>query len=68
MVYNIIVECGNNLVWVDYSEFSKKLAIFARYNKLLIILLVITLLVDVIIVINFETFIVHDELLKSSAA
>jgi hypothetical protein len=67
MIYNIIIECGNNLVWVNYSEFNKKLAIFARYNKLLIILLVITLLVNIIIVINFETFIVYNKLLKSSA-
>jgi hypothetical protein len=60
------MEYGNKLVWVGCSEFSKELVIFTRYNKLLIALLV-ALLVGIIII-NLQTFILHNKLLEGSAA
>ena len=67
IIYNIIIEYSNKFVGVDYFEFGKKLTILARYNKLLITLLVVVLLIGVIII-NLKAFIIRDKLLEDSAA
>ena len=67
MVHSIVVKGSDKLIGVSCTEFSKKLAVFACYNKLLITLLLLNIVI-IIIVINLEAFIVRDKLLIGSTA
>ena len=65
MVYSIIVESGNKLVWVSYIKFGEELTAFIYYYKLLVVLF---LDIFVVVIFNIKAFVVCDELLEGSTA
>ena len=65
VVYTIVIEGGNKLIWISYTKFGEELTVLACYYKLLVAL---PLGVLIVVIFNVKVFVVSDKLVESGAA